>query len=155
VSLELILVAAALSGATLAYVLSPLLWPPEAPVELSDEALEALLQRRAAAYQAIRELESDFRLGKLDEPTYEAARADLEARAVALLRSLDEWEADADVALARFAGAQMAHAGGSGEHDAQPGLASPSAGDAGDQRPRSSRAARTRARRNHAREMTA
>jgi hypothetical protein len=110
-SVALVIIAAIVSGSTLAYVLSPLLWPVEddiTPGPTSDLALEALLERRARAYQEIRELETDYQLGKLDAPTYAVSRAELEARAVAVLQALDTWEARVDAALARLAAPRAA-----------------------------------------------
>ena len=45
---------------------------------------------RDAKYAEIRELEMDFRTGKLEEADFEATNGRLRAEAVALLRALDE-----------------------------------------------------------------
>lgn len=101
----LLLAAALLIGGTLVYVLAPVLWPaPDAGGWGGDEAVEALLRQRAEAYRAIRELEVDRQLGRLEEGAYAAARAELEQRAIGALRALDAWEAEADAVLARATG---------------------------------------------------
>ena len=89
-SLTLILLAAALTGATVAYVISPLLWQETAADAASDVTerydLRGALRR---AYAALRELESDHHLGKLEPGAYTSARAGLETEAATLLQRLD------------------------------------------------------------------
>ena len=86
----LLLAVAAFSGIALAYVLSPLIMPPAFTQEdAPDEARDALLQRRASAYLAIRELEADYQQGKVDDAAYAASRAELEANAIAVLQAID------------------------------------------------------------------
>ena len=105
-TIGLVLLAAAVTGAALAYVLSPLLWVDGEPLRPAAAggptaaALEALLARRAELYAAIRELEDEHRLGKVTDAARAAARADLERQAVGVMRALDAWEAQADAVIA-------------------------------------------------------
>lgn len=100
------LAALVLCGATVVYVLGPLVRPREdvtaAGPGLVDEAVEPLLRRRADVRAAIRELESDLQLGSLDESTYLLLRGELEQQATEAARALREWEAEADSVLAQM-----------------------------------------------------
>ncbi|HET7771623.1 MAG TPA: hypothetical protein VFN74_22815 [Chloroflexota bacterium] len=89
-SLGLILLAATLTGVTVAYVISPLLWQEPAADAASDATelydLRAALRR---AYAALREIESDHSLGKTEPAAYASARAGLETEAAGLLQRID------------------------------------------------------------------
>lgn len=55
-----------------------------------------LLEDRDMVYDAIRELDFDFRMGKVEEEDYQQARARYEAQAVELMKSLDKSNGRAD-----------------------------------------------------------
>ena len=88
-SLTLILVAAALTGVTVAYVISPLLW--QEPAAAAGDALERYELRGALTrmYALLRELASDHHLGKIEPAAYASARAELETEAAMVLQRMD------------------------------------------------------------------
>lgn len=90
-SLPLILIAAAITGGAIAYVVSPLLWreTERGAGATPDDEKADLLARRDAAYAAIRELDDDHRLGKLEPDAYRVTRAQLEEDAARILQALD------------------------------------------------------------------
>ena len=101
-------IAAGVAVLALLYVAYPLLRAdrrratsePEPRGDLMPAArLEDLLARQRATYETLRELALDHRLGALDAATYERHRARYERRALALLKALDAWEAEADASL--------------------------------------------------------
>lgn len=85
-----------LAAAVAAFVLAPLFRSDASQKERhatrqSDE--QDLVSEREMALGALRDLEDDRATGKLDEPDYQAAKSELTARAVGLLKRLDEVEA--------------------------------------------------------------
>lgn len=60
---------------------------------------EALLRQRDAIYAAIRELDFDFRLGKVSEEDYRPQRERLALQGVAILKQLDALSPDGDAEL--------------------------------------------------------
>ncbi len=60
---------------------------------------EALLRQRDAIYAAIRELDFDFRLGKISEEDYHPQRERLALQGVAILKQLDALSPDGDAGL--------------------------------------------------------
>jgi RNA polymerase subunit RPABC4/transcription elongation factor Spt4 len=65
------------------------------------ETLDELLARREAAFQALRELAFDHRVGKITDEDFTAFEAHLKQTAADALRALDLWETDTDDALDR------------------------------------------------------
>jgi len=61
----------------------------EAMLAEADSGLSDLLSERDAVLQAIRDLDFDYRLGKLSNEDYETLRAQYTARGVAILQQLD------------------------------------------------------------------
>jgi hypothetical protein len=61
-----------------------------------DERRAALEAAKEAKYREIRDAELDFRMGKLSEPDYRTTDRELRGQAVAILRQLDELEAERD-----------------------------------------------------------
>lgn len=55
-----------------------------------------LLEQRDMAYEAIRELDFDYRMGKVEEEDYRQTRARYTAQAVDLMKSLDKTNGRAD-----------------------------------------------------------
>ena len=60
-----------------------------------DERRAALEAAKEAKYREIRDAELDFRMGKMSEPDYRTTDRELRGQAVAILRQLDELEAEA------------------------------------------------------------
>ncbi len=61
----------------------------EAVLAAADSRLSDLLSERDAVLQAIRDLDFDYRLGKLSDEDYKALRAQYTARGVVILQQLD------------------------------------------------------------------
>lgn len=57
-----------------------------------DPYLEELLSKKEATYSALKELEFDYGTGKLSEEDYAELRDEYKAKAVAILRDIDEAE---------------------------------------------------------------
>src|SRR5919202_3456621 len=60
-----------------------------------DERRAGLEAAKEAKYREIRDAELDFRMGKMSEADYRTADRELRGQAVAILRELDEIEAEA------------------------------------------------------------
>jgi hypothetical protein len=60
-----------------------------------DERRDALEAAKEAKYREIRDAELDYRIGKMSEADYRTTDRELRAQAVAILRDLDELEAEA------------------------------------------------------------
>jgi hypothetical protein len=81
-----------LALAVAAFVLAPLFRPDAREAERVANALSAeqdLNTRHAMAIAALRDLEEDRQTGKIGDADYESMKAKLEARAIALMKSLD------------------------------------------------------------------
>lgn len=99
-----IILAAILIGGAFYLVALPILQharrvsaPP--PLTLEQERLDDLMADRDAAFQALRELSFDHRVGKITDEDFIAFEAHLKRNAAACLRALDEWEQEADSSL--------------------------------------------------------
>ncbi len=88
------ILAGILGVGTILFAAWPLLRPPDRlprPEERPDaDRIRELLERRELALSALRDLEEDFRLGRVDEKDYEALRARYRRRAVAALKAVDQ-----------------------------------------------------------------
>jgi hypothetical protein len=91
---ELVLVLLVLAAS--AAVISSPLWRQMAREEVETAELEALEAAKAAKLSEIRDLELDFRIGKLSEDDYHALDRQLREEAVDLLHRLDAAQADGD-----------------------------------------------------------
>jgi hypothetical protein len=60
-----------------------------------DERRAGLEAAKEAKYREIRDAELDFRMGKLSEPDYRTTDRELRGQAVAILREIDEMDAEA------------------------------------------------------------
>jgi hypothetical protein len=81
-------------GLIVALVLAaPLRRAPE-EVRREDERRHELEARKDATYRDIRDTELDFRTGKLSPEDFRRADRELRARAIAILRELDELAPD-------------------------------------------------------------
>jgi hypothetical protein len=99
-----VLLAAVLVGVAFYLAALPLIQQARrsAPAETASseqERLDELLAQRTAAFQAIRELNFDHRLGKITDEDFAAFEAGLKHNAAESLRALDRWETDADAEL--------------------------------------------------------
>ena len=75
-------------AAVFAFIAYPILQPPVAePSETS--ARDALAAQREADYQAIRDLDFDFQLGKLSSADYQTLRERHKAHVAAVLQQID------------------------------------------------------------------
>jgi cell division protein FtsN len=85
-----VIVALLIAAAALAYVVWPLFKPGPAPLLVEDDQLTALLGRKDAVMQAIKDLEFDYRVGKLSEEDFQQYDQRLRRQAVALLQQIDQ-----------------------------------------------------------------
>jgi hypothetical protein len=91
---ELLLVLLLLAAS--AAVISSPLWRRKAWEDAENTELEALKAAKATKLSEIRDVELDFRIGKLSEDDYRALDRQLREEAVGLLHQLDTAQADAD-----------------------------------------------------------
>ena len=84
-----------LLGLVAAFALRPL-WGPgrggAAIVETDDPVLADLEARKQAKYREIRDTELDHAQGKLEEVEFRRQDAELRAEAIAILKSIDEYQ---------------------------------------------------------------
>ena len=85
--MEFVLVAILLA-AVFAFIAHPILNPPRVYKPKSD-ALDELIAQRDSAYQAIRDLDFDYQLGKLSTADYTLLRERYKARAASILEQID------------------------------------------------------------------
>jgi hypothetical protein len=96
-----------------AFVAYPLFSAPERTAAPVPEALDGLIAQRDSAYDAIRDLDLDFQLGKLSQNDYDALREKYKLRAASALAQIDA----------------MAGQHGTGEFSPALGEVSPGAGE--------------------------
>ncbi len=99
--MEFVLVAIVLA-AVFAFIAFPILNPPRTE-KTESNALETLIAQRDSTYQAIRDLDFDYELGKLSTNDYTTLRERYKGRAAMTLQQIDAMgQADAErVALTR------------------------------------------------------
>lgn len=85
-----LLVALLLSLGALAYVVWPLLKQGQTRVLVEDDRLADLLGRKDAVLTAIKDLEFDYRVGKLDEEDYRRYDARLRRQAIGLMQQIEQ-----------------------------------------------------------------
>jgi hypothetical protein len=76
--------------------LSPEKGAPEQALSPRDRSRLELMERRDAAYAALRDLEQDHRTGKVSDEDYQSERRRLRAEAASALRGLDTLDSEAD-----------------------------------------------------------
>jgi membrane protease subunit (stomatin/prohibitin family) len=106
-----IVLAIALSAAALIAVAYPIIVKSRATqpaASTTEETLAELLARRDAAFQALRDLSFDHRVGKITAEDFVAFEASLKQGAAEALAALDAWEGGADRALERSVEAEIA-----------------------------------------------
>jgi predicted metal-binding transcription factor (methanogenesis marker protein 9) len=91
---ELVLVLLVLAAS--AAVISSPLWRRTVPEDAENADVEALEAAKATKLSEIRDMELDFRIGKLSEDEYHALDRQLREEAVDLLHRLDAAQADGD-----------------------------------------------------------
>jgi hypothetical protein len=85
-----LVLAAIVSLAALAYVVWPLVQPKSAPALVQDERLVDLIARKDTLLRAIKELEFDYQVGKLDEGDYRRFDQQLRRQAIGLLQQIEK-----------------------------------------------------------------
>lgn len=97
------IIAVLLTGLVGAFVLLPLLRRDPQPTSLpgrargtsrQNQALDTLWTEKLRVLRAIRDLDFDYDMDKLNDTTYEAQRIDLLRLAAAITRRIDELEAE-------------------------------------------------------------
>lgn len=83
-------VALLISFVALVYVVWPLLQPGPAPVVVENDRLTDLVGRKDAVLTAIKELEFDYRMGKLSEEDYQRLDQRLRRQAIGLLQQIEK-----------------------------------------------------------------
>ncbi len=86
--MEYVLVAI-LVVAVIAFIAYPLFTSPGAKNEPAADALDNWIAQRDSAYDAIRDLDFDYQMGKLSQGDYTALRNKYRARAAAALEQID------------------------------------------------------------------
>lgn len=86
--MEIILTALLLIG-ILAFVAYPLFNTPREKIAGTTNALDTLIAQRDSTYDAIRDLDFDFQLGKLSQDDYTMLRDKYKARAALVLQQID------------------------------------------------------------------
>ena len=85
-----IVIALLLAAIAVMAVVWPLLRPGPAPVMVDDDRLTDLLGRKDAVMVAIKELEFDYRVGKLSEEDYQLYDQRLRRQALGLLQQIEQ-----------------------------------------------------------------
>ncbi len=85
-----LLLATIVSVLAVGYVVWPLLRPPENPQVDEDDPLAELLGRKDALLRAIKELEFDHQVGKVDDETFQRLDQELRRQALVLLKRIEQ-----------------------------------------------------------------
>jgi len=75
--------------AVIAAVAYPLVFAPRGKMYHDSNALDALTAQRESAYDALRDLDFDYQLGKLSQSDYAALREKYKTRAALILQQID------------------------------------------------------------------
>lgn len=86
--MELVLAAIIVIG-IIAFIAYPLFTAPPEEIGEASDALDGLSAQRDSAYDAIRDLDFDFQLGKLSQSDYAALRERYKTRAALALQQID------------------------------------------------------------------
>jgi hypothetical protein len=84
------LLAAIISLLAIFYAVSPLLKPGKATLVLDDDKYTELLGRKDATLQAIKDLEFDYRVGKITQEDFQRLDQRLRRQAIGLLQQLEK-----------------------------------------------------------------
>lgn len=85
-----VLIAGALSAVAIVYVLRPILTPGPAAMVLEDDKLVDMLRRKDAALKAIKDLEFDYRVGKVSDEDYRRLDQSLRRQAIVLMQQVEK-----------------------------------------------------------------
>jgi hypothetical protein len=85
-----VLIAALISLFAIYFAVSPLLQPGRASLVLDDDKLAGLLGRKDAILQAIKDLEFDYRVGKMSEEDYQRLDQRLRRQAIGLMQQIEK-----------------------------------------------------------------
>ncbi len=86
--MEIILIALMVVG-VIAFIAYPLFTTQHGNMTSTPDALEVLMSQRDSTYDAIRDLDFDFQLGKLSQGDYAPLREKYKARAAETLKQID------------------------------------------------------------------
>lgn len=84
-----VLVAALISLIAIYYAVSPLLQPGQATLLVEDDKMVELLGRKDATLQAIKDLEFDYRVGKIDQTDFRRLDQRLRRQAIGLIQQIE------------------------------------------------------------------
>lgn len=84
-----VLVAALISLIAIYYALSPLLQSGQAALIVEDDKMVELLGRKDATLQAIKDLEFDYRVGKIDQADFQRLDQRLRRQAISLIQQIE------------------------------------------------------------------
>jgi NADH pyrophosphatase NudC (nudix superfamily) len=85
-----VVLAALISLLAIYFAVSPLLQPGRATLVLDDDKMVELLGRKDAALQAIKDLEFDYRVGKMSQEDYQRLDQRLRRQAIGLLQQIEK-----------------------------------------------------------------
>lgn len=85
-----VVLAAVISLTAIVIAVWPLLKPPRGRVLLEDDRLGELIGRKEATLRAIKDLEFDFRVGKMDEEDFQRLDQRLRRQAIGLIQQIDK-----------------------------------------------------------------
>ena len=85
-----LLIALLLSGLAMAAVVWPLLKKGPAPVLVEDDRLAELLHRKEQVLASIKELEFDYRVGKMSEADYQQYDQRLRRQAIGIMQQIEQ-----------------------------------------------------------------
>lgn len=85
-----VIIAGAISAVAIFYVLRPLLTPGPAAQVVEDDKLSELVGRKDAALKAIKDLEFDYRVGKLGEEDFQRLDQRLRRQAIGLIQQIEK-----------------------------------------------------------------
>lgn len=87
-----------IAAGVLLFVITPLFATRDTLAQATrrESRRRQLLEDRDMLYEAIRELDFDYRMGKVEEDDYQQTRARYEAQAIDLMKALDKTNGRAD-----------------------------------------------------------
>lgn len=85
-----VVLAALISLLAIFFAISPLLQPGRASTLLEDDKLVELLGRKDSALQAIKDLEFDYRVGKISQEDYQRLDQRLRRQAIGLMQQIEK-----------------------------------------------------------------
>jgi hypothetical protein len=74
----------------IALIAYPLFRPPKTKVEAGENLKEKLKAEKEALYGDLKDLEFDFRMGKLSKDDYAKLKDELEEKAIPILKQIEE-----------------------------------------------------------------